>query len=893
MPMHPGGLNGGIKPLTLKLLSGLAERGWQLSCLCNALAIDELRAFLPDSISLYSPEAGLLIEQHYAQIVARTGQFDLHFFPMQHVSFVEPGCATVSSIMDVQYADRPENFTATQRAERARSFRTCVDYSDRIVAISGFTRSRIADLSDYPFEQIDVIPIAPPAMSRHSVEDINLELSRRGLEAGRYFIYPANFWSHKFHRQLLEGFRLYRERAGTGLKLVLTGDHESALGRQIAMLARDIGDVVLTGYVSPQHVEMLLGSARAMLFPSDYEGFGMPVIEAMMLETPVACAWTSSLPEVAGKAALLFDNADPGRIAGAIARISDDGVLRAALVARGLERVEQIGGHDAMVDRYADVFVTAMATHRKTSIRPNGVYADGWAGREATFTVPPDREPQAIDIGFSLPDQYPRPSLRITASVNGQFDKQVKIWRGGRYRLGHRFGPEGGTLSLAASGSIRPCEWFDSSDSREVSVRIHSATLQGGSVSRDLLRNGAWRSNVAQACDAVVAITDYATAPDAGNVAAIWAMAIPAGEARSVKLNAREEGAATVLDIVPISVVQGPVVADTELLRIDLTSSRTAARVLAPGSGLCLIDLQSTAISRPHHIPPKQSAPGFSVVIPSFNQGRFIERTLNSVLMQRHVHDVAVFDGGSSDDTVDILRSFGDALKFSSAPDNGQSEAVNKGIAASGGDIIAWINSDDTYEPAAFEHVANIFASHPDIDVVYGEGCHIDEFDAVIERYPTEDFDLERLFGKCFLCQPATFFRRRVVERLGALRESLRYAMDYELWLRLGVAGVRFHRCEEFLANSRYYAETKTLGSRPQVYFETVDMLHQCFDRADGLWQEHFANVVTKHLAQISGSQADLAFPRIRRLADGFWQRGTFATEGAAGAAHRPKATLD
>lgn len=222
-----------------------------------------------------------------------------------------------------------------------------------------------------------------------------------------------------------------------------------------------------------------------------------------------------------------------------------------------------------------------------------------------------------------------------------------------------------------------------------------------------------------------------------------------------------------------------------------------------------------------------------SIVTPSFNQGRFIERTINTVLSQG-IEDLEYFiaDGGSSDETVDIMRRYQDRLSFVSEKDKGQANAVNKGIMATSGDIIGWLNSDDIYYPGTLVSVLDYFKEHPEADVVYGDAYHIDENDNILEPYYTEDWDYERLKDVCFLCQPAVFFRRRLITRTGLLDESLSYCMDYEFWLRLGKI-VRFGRLHRFFAGSRMYSENKTLGSRVAVHREINDMFRKVGDVPD------------------------------------------------------------
>jgi len=220
-----------------------------------------------------------------------------------------------------------------------------------------------------------------------------------------------------------------------------------------------------------------------------------------------------------------------------------------------------------------------------------------------------------------------------------------------------------------------------------------------------------------------------------------------------------------------------------------------------------------------------------SIITPSFNQGKFITRTLKSVRQQKDTLskyisiEHVVYDGGSTDNTLEILRSFKDNIKWVSEPDKGQTHAVNKGLQNTNGEIIGWLNSDDVYYPGAIAKVVEFFADNPEIDVVYGMARHIDIYDKVINSYPTADFSIENLLNGCFICQPALFFRRRVLTMTGLLDESLHYCMDYDFWVRMALCGIKFGYLQEPLAGSRLYPQNKTLSAKVAVHAEINDML--------------------------------------------------------------------
>lgn len=227
------------------------------------------------------------------------------------------------------------------------------------------------------------------------------------------------------------------------------------------------------------------------------------------------------------------------------------------------------------------------------------------------------------------------------------------------------------------------------------------------------------------------------------------------------------------------------------------------------------------------------SQPLVSLVTPSFNQGRFLRRTIESVLRQDYPHlEYLVVDGGSSDDSIAILKSYGERFSWTSEPDRGQTDAINKGLGRARGEILAYLNSDDVLLPGAVRSIVRQFQRRPEVDVLYGHAFWIDEDDRFLGCYTTADFDGATLVENCVLCQPATFWRRRVHEKFGLFDDNLHFAMDYDYWLRLARGGARFGRLTEFLAGTRLHSAAKTVAQRTRVYQEIFQVCRRYFGRA-------------------------------------------------------------
>ena len=219
--------------------------------------------------------------------------------------------------------------------------------------------------------------------------------------------------------------------------------------------------------------------------------------------------------------------------------------------------------------------------------------------------------------------------------------------------------------------------------------------------------------------------------------------------------------------------------------------------------------------------------PRITVITPSFNQGDFIEETINSVLDQKYPNlEYIVMDGGSTDRTLHLLKKYEGRLRWWSERDRGQSHAINKGLKLATGRIVAFLNSDDQYEPEALYKVADFFAIHPKAHWLTGKCRTVDaegnEIRRAITMYKNAWLRLCRyhvLFVLNYISQPATFWSRHAVEQVGQFDESLRYAMDYDYSLRVGQL-FKLHILNEYLARFRIHPTSKA-GASAHAQFDS------------------------------------------------------------------------
>ncbi|MCC7359774.1 MAG: glycosyltransferase family 4 protein [Anaerolineales bacterium] len=331
---------------TAKGAEAWAYRSWPINFTIHALREFAPRPAWPRRvINHYRRRRGLPVPPHYgddylAWQIDELG-LDLVHFPATLIRPLTLQTPCVLTVFDIQHVYYPEFFTPAELAWREQNYGPSIKKAVRLLAPSAYTAASLTEKYAVPPERLSLIPVgADPGVERASPGEAARVRAKYQLPE-RYIYYPANPWPHKNHARLIAALRRLRGGPANPPALVLSGRLVNELrdARQLALAADMDAHVLDLGFVPPADLAGLYTGAELLVFPSLFEGFGIPLLEAMACGCPIAAANATAIPECVGDAALLFDPLDPDSIASALRTMLDDAALRQTLAARGTARL--------------------------------------------------------------------------------------------------------------------------------------------------------------------------------------------------------------------------------------------------------------------------------------------------------------------------------------------------------------------------------------------------------------------------------------------------------------------------------------------------------------------------------------------------------------------------
>lgn len=416
---------------------------------------------------------------------------DLLFCPFTAPFLYDPAVPVVSIIYDLQYHYYPQFFGREDYYGREKTFKEACRLANQLVCISEYVRGTVLENSDLQSEQVNTILIRlSNNLKKPEPAAISAVLQKYGLKENKFLLYPANFWLHKNHLMLFTAFNMYRSRhPESTLRLVCTGAPDQRMASCLEAVRRMKLDpwILFPGFLSKEDFTALLSSCKAMIFPSLYEGFGMPVLEAMAFGKPVLCSNVTSLPEVAGEAALYFDPKKPNTILSAIERIFQEPELPHQLISRGYERIASYGNGEQMACEYLQVFKEAMGSDRLFIPMLHGIYADGWTQEKTTITYNAAPASCFLQMTLELPSYLPYKHISVTISDGKTYSKVYRINRGQTISISYPLKHKEGSVQLSFEPIFQPKKLGMNDDERYLGCICQECLILDGSNKLNLL----------------------------------------------------------------------------------------------------------------------------------------------------------------------------------------------------------------------------------------------------------------------------------------------------------------------------------------------------------------------------------------------------------------------
>ncbi|MFX0199899.1 MAG: glycosyltransferase family 4 protein, partial [Candidatus Hodarchaeota archaeon] len=379
----------------------------------------------------------------------------------------------VSVILDLQHQIYPQFFSPQEIAVRDSFLCDVRRKADRIICISENVRqSALKHLKVDP-KRTYVVPICIQSrLHRLKPDEVNTHLASLGIDRHPYMFYPANFWPHKNHRMLLTAYGMFLSRnPDKKIDLAFTG----VLGKlqeELKDAVRRMGlakQVHFLGFLPQEQLTAVWQGCEFLIFPSLYEGFGIPVLEAMSFGKPVLCSNATSLPEIAGDAALYFDPRKPGVIVRCLEEVVMDPTVRGDLVSRGYERVASFRTED-MTNKYLEIFRSAIRDAEPFADVVKGVYDDGWIGEEMVITYSTGPKSRVLESRLEAPSWLPAGRIKLKLRTGDGNLREWQIRRGKEVIIRHPLPEHQGFLILSVAPTFRPSECEMGGDSRSLGI---------------------------------------------------------------------------------------------------------------------------------------------------------------------------------------------------------------------------------------------------------------------------------------------------------------------------------------------------------------------------------------------------------------------------------------
>ena len=510
-PVLPGGKNGGAKILAIELLKSFHEMAVQDQFLIltaewnhedlavldgpNMRRVCVLKGQEPNPKPHYTRYSGRLqramgkIRNRLTRVSGGRSSLGknlaaqgvkLLFCPFTAPTYSEGNIPTVSVVLDLQHRELPQFFSLHEIGLRNDFMAELSRKADRIICISEHTRTSVLKHLDIPPERTHTVPICiQTRLFRPEAGKSIQYLADFGIAKRPYMFYPANFWPHKNHSMLLTAFGMFLARnPHSPIDLVFTGalnGGEDAIKQAVSQMGLS-KRVHFLGFIPEERLAAVWFGCEFLIFPSLYEGFGIPVLEAMSIGKPVLCSDCTSLPEVAGDAALYFDPRKPETLVDCIEKITTNTSLKSTLVEKGRIRSDLFQPRN-MTRQYLEIFKKSIKAPGSLSNEIMGIFKDGWMGEKTVITYASGSPHRILEMKLEAPSWLPSRRVKVILSDFNKTLYRASIKPGREMVIRQALPDSQGHITLSVTPTFNPSDYGMGDDLRNLSVICRGCKL--------------------------------------------------------------------------------------------------------------------------------------------------------------------------------------------------------------------------------------------------------------------------------------------------------------------------------------------------------------------------------------------------------------------------------
>lgn len=477
-PIQSDGSAGGATGVAIELIKGLIkENNIQIVLVCSKENYNYLKNIFNNLVKYKIINNNItwsrkILNLRNIKKETISTKFDLLFCPFSAINYYDKGIPVVSTIHDIQHEYYPQFFTQTELEHRRKFYENIVKLADSVVCVSDYTKQTFCETYNFPIDRAFTVY---NAIQNRFIEEDKTILKEFDLLDDQYIVYPANFWEHKNHKLLIMAFSMYTKN-NKNAKLVLTGNvlNKQEYYNDIIQKMKLEKNIIITGYLEENQLYSILVHSKGLIYPSLFEGFGIPVVEAMQMHKIIASSNLTSLPEIGCESIFYFNPKKPDDILEGIQYVFDKKIDE-NIINEYNEKLKEFD-NPRMIKKYLELFYDTLNNKyiKKIGNQFNGITGDGWGEKEISLHLE-EVENNILEIHFSLPVFINNNQIKLY--INNKYIELYNIKGGQVLTVKKILENETCDIIFKVNKTWKPDKYIKNSDNRLLSIKVDKINI--------------------------------------------------------------------------------------------------------------------------------------------------------------------------------------------------------------------------------------------------------------------------------------------------------------------------------------------------------------------------------------------------------------------------------